>query len=148
MNCFQTYKRRPALVQLRFSFFCSILYTMPEKRVQFKTTPHIIYYPCQDFHMTENEDFDPDAPSQRAPSPPPRTSIETMHKPRIQAISPRTSRPQIPSLDFSQLCRFTLPSQSDLNSNLLPQPLSPPLLSIDTVHHTPLYYTALSTCYF
>ncbi|SAL98835.1 hypothetical protein [Absidia glauca] len=125
---------------------------MPEKRVQFKPTPHVIYYPCQDPHMTENEDFSPDVSSSvshQAPSPPPPQSpVKIMQKPRIQAMSPRTSRPQIPSLDFSQLCRFTHPTKSDLNSNRLPRPLSPPLLSIDTVHHTPLYYTALSTCYF
>ncbi|CAO3589461.1 unnamed protein product [Absidia cylindrospora] len=114
---------------------------MVQKLVQFQTPPQIIFYhQTSDCDETKKEALSTTSVHQTSPPP----ILSSMKRKSTAYTS--TRRPTIPPLDFSPLCHTALfkSNISDINTD---RPLSPPILSIDTLHHTPLYYTAQSTCY-
>ncbi|ORZ13975.1 hypothetical protein BCR42DRAFT_417773 [Absidia repens] len=119
---------------------------MVQKLVQFQTSPQIIFYhQASDCDETKKEApiISTSTTSVHQSFPPPTTPIMN----RKSTAYTSTKRPIIPPLDFSSLCHTAL-FKSDVSDINADRPLSPPILSIDTLHHTPLYYTAQSTCYF
>ncbi|ORZ15675.1 hypothetical protein BCR42DRAFT_415695 [Absidia repens] len=122
------------------------------KHVRFQMHPKVNHY----YHETSDCE-DPMKQRKISPAPPfcenqhPSSSSKLPLKNSSSNPPVLSKRPAIPPLDFSHLRDHALkPHTTNTNVKTISvsRPLSPPVLSIDTLHHTPRYYTALSTSYF